>query len=419
MPNNDEQNSANVDQKENVKDMTKNLKTNLPPTPSFWKKFLSCTFRIIMLATLIFLAYVCFQILRGSSAVPDCVCWVYLALFLFLASLMFERYIGHKKYVYKTRLEDPSEVHLLIEEAKQVQNRPSWVDDSYSNEDFQSLTTRINEEIGRLEELGPSRWVEYEVLVLERLMADVFDANYLVSEARSSLAEVEEYASGTAFSYDSRQFLKWDERIESSISKIETTNSQKNEMNDQKEIQNDKDIVTLRSNFRSLLDHIASYEMNWSRGTTIINQIKICGAAAVVVFVIAGLFYIYYPGITHRPGSPVLGLFSWGLLGSAGAIISVLYNLRNTDIVEVGNTQGSKELWDAVLGAILGFVAGILVLSILAGEVIRGGAAVPTVLVDEAGHISYKDVYLSVTWAIVAGMGLERVFNRIRMQASL
>ncbi len=408
MPNDDKQNSANVGRRENVNDMTKNLKTNLPPTLSRREKFWSCAFRIIMLVTSVFLAYVCFQILRGSSAVPDCVCWVYLALFLFLVSLMFERYIGHEIAAHNARLEDESEVRLLIQEANQIKNQPRWVGGSYSDREFESLTTQINEEIGRLGDLGPSGWVEYQTLVLERLVVGVLEDSDLISKARLSLAEVEEYAMGGTFSYDSRQFSVWDKRINSSILKIEE-NILRGEKEDKRPVEN------LRSDLRSLLDHIAAYKMNWSLGKTIINQIKICGATAVIIFVIAGLFDIYYPNVSSKADSPVLGLFSWGLLGSAGAIISVLYNLRNTDIVEVGNTQGSKELWDAVLGAVLGFVAGILVLSILAGRVILSGAAVPDVFASyEASH-----VYLSVTWAVVAGMGLEKVFNRVRKLTNL
>ena len=86
-----------------------------------------------------------------------------------------------------------------------------------------------------------------------------------------------------------------------------------------------------------------------------------------------------------------------------------MISLRNSNEVEVGYTYGKRELWRAVLGAPLGLLAGILVFSALAGGLISTGGFVPNLAKPEL-----SDAYLSIVWAVVAGMGFENVFQRMR-----
>ena len=107
-----------------------------------------------------------------------------------------------------------------------------------------------------------------------------------------------------------------------------------------------------------------------------------------------------------------LNLLNWGFLGSAGSLTAVLLGLWKSNFVEVGNTEGKGELWRAIIGAVLGFVAGIIILSFIKGELLTGGGAVP--VLKEPIEMGSKDFYLSILWAMAAGMGFEKIFNRMR-----
>ena len=103
-----------------------------------------------------------------------------------------------------------------------------------------------------------------------------------------------------------------------------------------------------------------------------------------------------------------MGFYNWGLFGMVGALTSVLLALWKSELVEVGNTDGMKELQRAFLGAALGFVAGILSYCIVAGGIIATGSAVPNL-----ESVSNMDITLSVIWGFVSGLFFERIFERV------
>ena len=360
-----------------------------------------------MIAAACFLAYVCLQFLLDATAVPHCTCWTYIALLMFLIGLVTERWLLHELRVHETRTEDQSEINALIQEASNVQPRLRIQNKDGQQEDrpkdFDRLKMQVDSEVERLGNLGPEAWTDYQIVPLDRLLIDFLPIEDLKARARSSLVDLEEYAVGDAFSYDTRLYQEWKTRIDEDIKVIDDCSDK-----------GEQDCIAdkLRADLRSLFDHVASYESNWARGKTIVNSIRLCGAAAVLVFMVMGVLEVIYP-VSDTAGVPRLGIVHWGFLGIAGAITSVLLNLRNTDEVEVGNSRGVQELWRAILGAILGFVAGILIFSALAGGLINDGAAVPN-LVDP----KLTDLYLSILWAVVAGMGFEDVFQRVRSSAT-
>ena len=361
-----------------------------------------------MFSGVCFLGYICLQLLWDATEIPDCRCWTYIALSAFLVGLVMERFLYHKRRVHEARTEDQSEIRALIQEAMNVrprlliQNKNDQQEDR--PKDFDELKKQVDAEVQRLtQDLAPDAWTDYQILALDRLLIDFLPIEDLKARARSSLVDLEEYATGDTFSYDTRLYHEWEKRIDEDIEAIDNC---KDDAGKQDSIA-DK----LRADLRSLFEHVANYESNWARGKTIVNSIRICGSAAVLVFLLMGLLEVIYP-VSDTVAVPWLGILHWGFLGSAGAITSVLNSLRDSDEVEVGNTRGVQELWRAVLGAILGFVAGILIFSALAGGLINDGAAAPN-LVD----MQLKDVYLSIMWAVVAGMGFESVFQRVRSAA--
>ena len=67
--------------------------------------------------------------------------------------------------------------------------------------------------------------------------------------------------------------------------------------------------------------------------------------------------------LIHPAGNGVLTVLNWGLLGISGANTAVLLSLRKSNVMEVGNTEGKKELRHSMLGAGLGLVAGVILYS--------------------------------------------------------
>lgn len=98
------------------------------------------------------------------------------------------------------------------------------------------------------------------------------------------------------------------------------------------------------------------------------------------------------------------------MLGVTGALAGSLRGLHQSDEVEVGHTEGKREIWRTASGAALGFVAGALTYGVIAGGLING-FTVPGV---GATPLPVRDIGLSVIWGVAAGFSFERVFERVR-----
>ena len=375
----------------------------LPPELTIWHRLILLFARFLMFIAVGWLICFPYYISLSSNGIWRCMFSVYLALAGFLSGLVTDFLIRHSIRVHEARKADRSEIETLIQEANNVQRRLS---DPERPVDYEVRRKIVDDEVRRLtHDVGPKGWTEFQVLPLDRLRIDFLAIEDLKALALSSLEDLKEYAEGEAFSYAVSLYYTWDEKIRSSISAID-------ELDDEETSEADKDdkAEALRANLRSLLYHVADYEFNWARGSTIVSGIRICGATAVVAFALMGILPLLC-SIPHPALSCDfrLGVLNWGLLGVAGAIASALMGLWSAEEVEVGYTRGRRELWRAVLGAPLGLLAGILVFSALAGGVIESGSAVPDLKEPE-----FKDACLSILWAVVAGMGFENVFQRVR-----
>ena len=377
----------------------------LPPELTKWRCGFLWFARTAMGLGICWLIVICVLIFWNPAAAPKCVCWSYIALAAFLSGLVADFVIRHKQRVHKARKEDRSVVEALIQEAKNIDPKLTKPEMSAS---FAERKKQLESEVSRLEGLGPKRWTEFQVLTLYRMLIDFLPLEDLKARARSSLDELKEYAEGDAFSYDVSLYYSWEEKITSNIDVLEKNGVKENKEKSKSE--EEEQAEALRANLRSLREHVADYEYKWAEGSTIVSSIRICGSAAVVIFTLMGILPILYSIHNSVPTLNLqLGVLSWGYLGVAGSIASALIGLRNSNEVEVGSTSGKRELWRMVLGAPLGLLAGILVFSALAGGLIKDGTAVPSF--SKPGFYSAA---LSIVWAVVAGMGFERVFQRMR-----
>ena len=394
------QNSIDEGELESVRQRKTSPEDKLPPELPDWRRYFLYFARAVMGAGILYVIYSCTQIFWSPGVAPKCTYCTYLALAGFLSGLVSEFVIRHREFIHKARKEDLSVVDALIQEAKNIDPKLTKPEMSAS---LAERSKQVKNEVSRLESLGPEGWTEFQILTLNRLLIDFLPIEDLKARALSSLDELKEYADGDAFSYDVSLYYSWEEKITSNIDELERDDEKKEDEKNNK-------VEALRANLRSIREHVADYEYNWAEGSTIVSSIRICGSVGVVVFTLMGILPILYsiPDSTHSYDFS-LNVLNWGYLGVAGSIASALIGLRNSNEVEVGSTSGKRELWRMVLGAPLGLLAGILIFSALAGGLIKSGAAVPDF--SKPGLLSAG---LSVVWAVVAGMGFERLFQRMR-----
>ncbi|MFZ3135904.1 MAG: hypothetical protein WA126_00770 [Thermodesulfovibrionales bacterium] len=272
-------------------------------------------------------------------------------------------------------------------------------------ENYDEKKLELEKEVSRLKELSTKGWTEYQVLSLDQMLLDFLKVDDLIARASSRLADLGDYAEDISYDLEKRQYYTWEEQIKKAIDVIEEKRKESNcDKDTQEEV--DKCAEKLRAVTRELLDAMADYDLNWATGSAIMRALYIYGVQTIFILIAMGLFPLYYRGETE---THMLALFNWGILGISGAITAALWNLRQSNYVEVGFTFGKKEMWKAVLGAGLGLVAGVIIYSMIAGKLLEGNIF-PTLY----GSSSPKDTYLSIFWAIAAGFSSEVIFDRLR-----
>ena len=267
---------------------------------------------------------------------------------------------------------------------------------------YDDKVKELNDEVERLKDLGNRGWTEYQVLSLNQLLVDFYAVEDLIANTRLNLEELEEYAEDSTIRYDREKYYDLKKHIDVALEKIEeemdkTENTDEEKRDDAAEL--------LRAELSTLLERVADHKQNWTMGSKLLGALWLFGTVSVAVLLLMGLLPILHPGIEET----YLSIFNWGMFGICGAISAVLLNLRKSNIVEVGNTEGKKELRNAILGATLGLVAGVLAYSMFKGGLFQSGIIVPDLKTPEMA-----DVYLSIIWGVASGFSFEKIFDRMR-----
>lgn len=373
-------------------------KDRLPPELTRWQEVSLWAGRIVGSA-----AFVCaidqlsFETPFSSAFLQPSIKWAYIGLLAALIALILELCLRHLQFVHDKRLEDRSEVEAKIAEAMAIE---PWLVDQNQTESYSGQKTSLVSVVNDLWRLGAERWTEFQVLRLDKELADFIAVNSLKARAYSNLAYFEEYGEDKAYRYDERQYVRWKERIDEAIKKIDDNeNSSEFESSQQ-----------LRSELKELFEEIAHYDADWAEGTVILRALMVCGVAAIVILLMMGLI-----PIVHPMGDGKFGVYNWGLFGVVGSLIAVLRELRNSNLVEIGNTDGRKEVWRAVLGAALGLVAGVVTWAMIGGGILVGSIFPKfDATIDPS---SLKNVALSIIVGVAAGYSFEIVYNRMRSTA--
>ena len=359
-----------------------------------WKRIAAIT---SVLFVFVALDQLCFE---NPVVLWPCRCLAYLGLVLGLASFAYWRYLQHENVARRSRLTDESEVKASIVEAKTVEPR---LCDPRRPEKFEEKKKNLDDEIDRLEKIGKENWTEYEVLSLYQMLVDFRKPSDLVSATDSVMDDLDEYAGDSKYRYDREYYAKWKQRVDDA--KEEIDNAKDVGTDEAKDVERDDKCEKLRAVLKTLHEHVADFNYKWAEGSALIRDLLVVNAMAIPVFLTLGLVPEIHPS---DPGT--FGVINWAMLGVTGALAGSLRGLHRSEEVEVGHTEGKREIWRTVSGAALGFVAGALAYGVIAGGLIKG-VAVPGV---GATPLALRDVGLSILWGVAAGFSFERVFERVR-----
>ncbi|MCH8343165.1 MAG: hypothetical protein IH983_04170 [Planctomycetes bacterium] len=357
-----------------------------PPAPP-WTVWL---IRLLLFASLSFVAVVVY--LQYPKPPTLSVYWAHLGFLVALLAIFWDLCLTHEARVHRARLRDYSEVRASIGEARSVV--PRLTEPEERPEDFRVSKLYLLREVRRLQRLRHRGWTEYQVLTLHQMLVDYLNIDELQATARSTLADLEEYAKDTRYPYDRDQFSIWEGQINDAIKRLD------GEQFDDP-IKRDMAAEPLRARLRLLLHHVADYQANWAWGGGFLRSlIPFCAVAVLILLAMALLPVLF--GLAD--GRIVL----WGLLGIAGALTAVLLELHKTETIEVGDTEGRQVMVRTMIGAVLGLVAGILSYAIIGGGLLEGA------VVPRLDSSSLRDICLMIVWAMAAGFGFERIFDRMR-----
>lgn len=379
--------------------ISKRRRDPFPPKLPYWQRIiLGFTYLFGVLA----LVYLVDQFCLGELT-PSSVCGTYIAFVVVLSVLLIDRTIRNKITVHKARLVDQSLVAAMMVEAGTVEPRlekPSKKPDYYEKK-----VEEINNEVKRLKENGNRSWTEYQILSLNQMLVDFYKVDDLIASTRLSLAELEEYAEDSAYRYDRYRYYDMKQRIEDMIETIENIRKDNYDSKSDHEVERDNASERLRAELRtSVLEHVADYRQNWSEGSALVRALTVLGVISIPILLAMGLLTLLHPN-----GDSYLHILNWGLLGICGAVTAVLLSMRKSDLVEVGNTEGRKELRNAILGSSLGLIAGVLAYAMISGGLLVPGGVVPKLKSTEP-----YDVGLSIIWAVASGFSFEKIFDRMR-----
>jgi hypothetical protein len=314
----------------------------------------------------------------------------YVASIVLLITIINHGLLRHKFIVHKARLIDRSKVEAYMSEARDIFK---WE----NTEDDEDYNNRLQDEIIRIEKLNSCRWTEYQILHLTQLLIEGYEKEELVVTAYSSLNDLKEYAEDVAyaFEFDKQTYKDWKKRIEDSVENI-------------REKKYDKDSTNrLRAETQNIQEYVTDYLKNWAQGSALLRGLIFYG-----VIVMIGASVIALTPVINMSGESQIGILNWGLLGLSGALAAVLREIRKSNYVEVGNTEGKSQMLRAILGSALGLLSGILLYAMIAGGLISS-PIFPNLNYVQNGTMQYRDIFSSVFWAFAAGFSFETIFDRV------
>ena len=320
-------------------------------------------------------------------------------------------WVRYRVAIHEEKVQDRSTVESLLEQACTT---ASLLECEQDDVEKSTYAQEIHAEIKRLREIGPDGWTYYQTLHLDLLLVDTFfGEEEVISNAELALTQLADYVADSSAPFDLKQYNKWNERL-----KIITAPEDSAEYWRIKHCEESPDgdgskLLELgKERLKALKDYIADIESDWATGSVILRNLKYSSIATIIAFLLIAFLPVMFAWYANS-GELEFGWFGWGLLGSVGALLSVLHKQQKFNIVELGNTEGQKEFWRVFAGGCLGLVAGLIAYALISSGVV-GGRLFPSLY--EGAQKCGKDgsLYLSLVWAIGAGFGFEKIFDRVK-----
>lgn len=371
---------------------TKRRRDRLPPELEPWQRGLRVGSDIAALVSVLFVVtQLSLTPISVFGAELSSTGLTYVASGVAILAFILSQYLRYDQLGHDARLEDRSQVEAKIAEAYAIE---PWLGGPRSDDEYKSEHAHLVGVVRDLEKLGQESWTEFQVLPLDKALVDLLEVNPLKARAITTLAYLEEYGEDKATRYDERQYERWKNLIEGGIKEIENMDMDSSKSHE---------INNLKANLKELFEEIAHYDADWATGKVILRILIICGIVAMVSLFVMGLLPILHP-----LGEKKFAILNWGVFGSVGALIAVFQEIRKSNLVELGNTDATREVLRAFIGAALGLVAGVIVYSLVGGMIFEG-KIFP--IIDDTSLIN---VSLSILVGLSSGYSFERVFDRMK-----
>ena len=326
-------------------------------------------------------------------------------------------WVNYRLLIHKKQVPDRSGVEFLMEQAHLAadtfESGKHWKEIGMEEDEAAEYVQSIRAEVERLQDVGADGWTYYQTLHLGPLLVEINTTEEVKAEAELVLTTLADYVEDSLVPFDRRQYDKWNEHLKiitdpkNSVEYWWLKCCRKSTDEDHKL----KLLKLAKCRLQALKSYLADIESNWATGTVIVSNLKYGSITTIIAFLLIAFLPVISTWCTNS-GYPEFGWFGWGLLGSAGALLSVLHKQQKYDIVELGDTEGQKEFWRAFVGGCLGLVAGLIAYALIRGGVVSG-RLFPS-FCEEVQTCENSSLYLSLIWAIGAGFGFEKIFDRVK-----
>jgi hypothetical protein len=349
--------------------------------------------------------YVALQLVQCSWVTQNIAC-TYIGFGIITVGLALFLRGGFPHWVSKRRTIEPSELEGLYSEIERYRTC-----DSKDQVHTEAVEQAENEK-SKLESLERPIF-ELDALSLRQALVDAYHPTAeLIAKTRGGFEYLEEYTE-----------IEGADRVNEIIEELEKILS--NGTDGEKEKQ-EKLERRLRAELKELHDTTAWYDRTWAIGEWMRTCVTCWICVAVVVTMLVGIL-----PIIHSQGNWNLCIIHWAVLGSTGALLSILLGLHRLDLPELGETEGKDLLMRTILKFVIGTLTAFMLYAAIWGGAIEG-QIFPDLQVGkdqfeavevqnqretrvdmssqtEQGdvEVSLKDVGLSIFWAIFAGLSPE------------
>ena len=382
-----------------------------PPELECWQWSLLWTVRVLGFCSLLFLIFTCIWLIfypEQKPQVPCEECLLAVPVGFILLWVYGHLWLRYDLTTFEKQVQDRDIIEALIQKANEVVgriDREQQAPERDTQDNRAALGKEIEAEIKRLKDMTPEGWTHYQTLHLDQLLVEAFEEEALKARAELKLTVLKDYVAESSNPFDTDQYENWEERLKVVTDPINSRDWYRRQQVEGQGASDQMRVKLVKEPLKTLLEYVAEIESDWSLGSVILLNLRI-GA----VFTILALLPIaFLPVMCPWEMCGSIGWFEWGLLGIVGALLSVLWQLQNSDVIELGNTQGRKECMRAFVGALLGLVAGLIAFAFIKSGLIKG----PLVPYGQDVLVG-ADIYLSVIWAVGAGFGFEKIFERVR-----